>query len=169
MEVVVNDTNVLIDLCDAGLLDCCRALALDFRTLDVVMNELEMPRQREAVERLVDSGFLRVHAVTGRQLRLISDMINRGGGGRLSFEDVAVMVYAREHDCRLLTGDKALRERAAREGIKVSGVLFLTDMLEREGVLAGRELAAALRRLMGTNTRLPKALVMERIARLDGE
>lgn len=41
MEIVVNDTNILIDLYNAGLLPYCKKLNLDFRTLDVVINEIE--------------------------------------------------------------------------------------------------------------------------------
>ena len=36
MEIVVNDTNILIDLYNAGLLPHCKSLDLDFRTLDVM-------------------------------------------------------------------------------------------------------------------------------------
>lgn len=40
MEIVVNDTNILIDLYNAGLLGCCKQLNLDFRTLDLIMEEM---------------------------------------------------------------------------------------------------------------------------------
>ena len=40
MEIVINDTNILIDLFNAGLLGYCRQLDIEFRTLDVIMEEL---------------------------------------------------------------------------------------------------------------------------------
>lgn len=49
MEVVVNDTNILIDLFNAGLLPYCRELNLEFRTLDVVINEIEDSEQHTTV------------------------------------------------------------------------------------------------------------------------
>lgn len=67
MEIVVNDTNILIDLYNAGLLKYCQLLNLD----------------------------------------------------------VSVMVYAKEHNCRLLTGDKTLRTAAENDNIIVSGHRFI--------------------------------------------
>lgn len=52
MEVVVNDTNILIDLIEAGLLKFCRLMSLEFHTLDVVIEEVEEERQRGAVNAL---------------------------------------------------------------------------------------------------------------------
>ena len=54
MEIVINDTNILIDLYDAGLLPYCKKLNLDFRTLDVVINEIEDPEQYAAVRSIID-------------------------------------------------------------------------------------------------------------------
>ena len=48
MEIVVNDTNILIDLFNAGLLPYCKQLNLEFRTLDLIMNEISVVEQREA-------------------------------------------------------------------------------------------------------------------------
>lgn len=39
MEIVINDTNILIDLFNAGLLGYCRQLDIEFRTLDVIISE----------------------------------------------------------------------------------------------------------------------------------
>ena len=64
MEIIVNDTNILIDLYNAGLLPYCKRLDLDFRTLDVVLNEIEVREQLEAVEQLVGMAlcvFIRCH------------------------------------------------------------------------------------------------------------
>ena len=60
MEIVVNDTNILIDLYNAGLLPYCKKLNLDFRTLDVVINEIEDSEQYSAVQSIIDEGTLSV-------------------------------------------------------------------------------------------------------------
>ena len=49
MEIVINDTNIWIDLYNAGLLPYCKKLNLDFRTLDLVVNEIEDSEQYTAV------------------------------------------------------------------------------------------------------------------------
>ena len=81
-------------------------------------------------------------------------------------EDISVMVYAIDHNCRLLTGDKKLKDKATLENVKVSGILFLTDMLTKESVIDGGEMITALERLLSSNSRLPKKLIKERIETL---
>lgn len=53
MEIVINDTNILIDLYNAGLLQYCKKLNLDFRTLDLVVNEIEDSEQYTAVKSIL--------------------------------------------------------------------------------------------------------------------
>ena len=71
MEIVVNDTNILIDLYNAGLLLHCKRLDLDFRTLDVVINEIEEREQLDAVEQLVGSRTLRVDSLSSNQVERV--------------------------------------------------------------------------------------------------
>ncbi len=120
MEIVVNDTNILIDLYNAGLLSHCKRLDLDFRTLDVVINEIEEREQLDAVEQLIGSGTLRVDSLSSNQVERVFQMIGEYDGNcNLSPEDISVMVYAKDNDCRLLTGDKTLRAKAIIENIHI--------------------------------------------------
>ena len=155
MEIVVNDTNILIDLYNAGLLPYCKKLNLDFRTLDVVINEIEDSEQYSAVQSIIDEGTLSVYSLSGEQV-----------GTVLSVEDISVMVYAIDNNCRLLTGDKTLKDKATLENVKVSGILFLTDMLTRESIVDGEDMIMALEHLLSSNNRLPKKLIKERIETL---
>lgn len=167
MEIVINDTNILIDLYNAGLLPFCRKLQLDFRTLDVVMAEIEVEEQLEAVQALVEDGTLTVYSLSGEQVGKVYQKIAMYQGVcNLSPEDIPVMVYAIDNDCRLLTGDKKLRDKAMMENIKVSGVLYITDLLTKEGMIEKEEMAIALDRLLKSNNRLPKRLIKERIEAL---
>lgn len=68
MEIVVNDTNILIDLFNAGLLPYCKKLNLEFRTLDVIINEIEDTEQYSAVQGIIDEGTLSVHSLSGKHL-----------------------------------------------------------------------------------------------------
>lgn len=72
MEIVVNDTNILIDLYNAGLLPYCKKLNLDFRTLDVVINEIEDSEQYSAVQSIIDEGTLSVYSLSGEQVGTVS-------------------------------------------------------------------------------------------------
>jgi rRNA maturation endonuclease Nob1 len=167
MEIVLNDTNILIDLYNAGLLPYCKKLNLDFRTLDVIINEIEDSEQYAAVQSIIDEGTLSVHSLTGEQVGTVFQKVAAYNGVcNLSVEDISVMVYAIDNNCRLLTGDKKLKDKATLENVKVSGILFLTDMLTKESVVDGGEMITALERLLSSNNRLPKKLIKERIETL---
>ena len=164
MEVVINDTNILIDLFNAGLFPYCRKLNLEFRTLDVVINEIEDREQHAAVQHIIEEGTLAVYSLSSEQVgNVLRKVAEYHGICNLSVEDISVMVYAIDNGCRLLTGDKALREKATLENVKVSGILYLTDMLTEEAVISNDEMALALERLLASNNRLPKKLIKERI------
>ena len=164
MEIVVNDTNILIDLFNAGLLPYCKKLNLEFRTLDVIINEIEDTEQYSAVQSIIDEGALAVHSLSGKQVGTVFQKVAEYQGVcNLSVEDISVMVYAIDNDSRLLTGDKKLKDKATLENVKVSGILFLTDMLTQEAVISNDEMASALERLLNSNNRLPKKLIKERI------
>lgn len=167
MEIVVNDTNILIDLYNAGLLDCCKQLNLDFRTLDLIIEEIEVKEQLTAVNKLVSEGILKVYSLSSEQLTTVFEKVNfYDGKCNLSPEDISVMVYAQDNHCRLLTGDKTLREKATLENVTVSGILFLTDMITQNRILKPIEIINALERLLQSNGRLPKELIHERIQQL---
>lgn len=164
MEIVINDTNILIDLFNAGLLEYCKRLNIEFRTLDVVMEEITVEEQKNAINRLVDDGTLTVCTLTGEQVATVFKKIEfYAKNCNLSPEDISVMVYAIDNNCRLLTGDKALRDKATLENVTVSGILYLTDMLSSNGIIPPIEMIHALEQLLMSNGRLPKKLIRERI------
>ncbi len=164
MEIVVNDTNILIDLFNTGLLGYCKLLDIEFRTLDVIMEEITDQGQKEAINRLVSDGTLSVCTLSGEQVARVYGMIGRYAGScNLSPEDISVLVYAMDNNCRLLTGDKTLRVKASLENVTVSGILYLTDMLSKTGIVDSSTMVHALEHLLSSNSRLPKKLIRERI------
>lgn len=76
MEIVVNDTNILIDLYNAGLLPYCKKLNLDFRTLDVVINEIEDSEQYVAVQSIIDEGTLSILFLVSRSELFSKRLLN---------------------------------------------------------------------------------------------
>lgn len=164
MEIVVNDTNILIDLYNSGLLPYCKRLNLEFRTLDVVINEIEVPDQQKAIQSIIDDGTLTVFPLSGAQIgTVLQKVAEYQGACNLSVVDISVMVYAIENNCRLLTGDKKLKEKATLENVRMSGILFLTDMLMTDSSISNTEMITALEKLLSSNNRLPKKIIKERI------
>ncbi len=164
MEIVVNDTNILIDLYNAGLLPYCKKLGIDFRTLDLIINEIENEEQFVAIQHIIDEETLKVHSLSEKQIGVVFEKVAEYQGAcNLSVEDISVMVYAIDNKCRLLTGDKKLKDKALLENVEVSGILYLTDMLTQKGILPEEEMTNALRKLLESNSRLPQKLLKERI------
>jgi len=87
-------------------------------------------------------------------------------GGNLTLTDSTVIYYARSlADCRILTGDRQLRNRAEQRGIKVSGILYVFDQLVELGLLPHVEASKKLAALFRINPRLPKGEVEARIGK----
>lgn len=85
-------------------------------------------------------------------------------GGNLTLTDSTVIYYAKSlTDCRILTGDRQLRNRAEQRGIKVSGILYVFDQLVELGLLSHTEASKKLAALFRINPRLPKGEVETRI------
>ena len=164
MEILISDTNILIDLCTVGLIERCKDLEVDFRTVDFVIHEIKDPKQSEAVQKLVDSGDLTVMGFSPDETMELMELYARYEiHTNLSLTDCAVMLCAKKNNFRLLTGDKNLRIKAGDEGVFVSGILFLTDLMVNEDVVDGNEMADCLETLLKQNSRLPKELIRERI------
>ena len=80
MEIVVSDTNILIDLYNAGLLSYCKKLNIEFRTLDVVINEIEVNEQLRAIQSIIDEGTLTVCCLSGDQMGSVLQKITKYEG-----------------------------------------------------------------------------------------
>ena len=163
----MNDTNILIDLAKADLLRLCPLMSLEFHTLDVIVEEVEDYEQRRAVNELVAEGTLKVRSLSGKQMMTVMEKVEAYEGKcNLSPEDTSVLVYAKENDFRLLTGDKTLRTKAIDDGVTVSGILYLTDRMLDDNLVTAEEMISILQRLLTVNKRLPKKSIEERIKEL---
>lgn len=164
MELLISDTNIFIDLYVSGLLDCCRQLDVEFHTVDFVIHEITDNEQKKAVQELVNTGDLLVERFSPDETLELLEWYERfENRSNLSLTDCAVMLCAKKGGYRLLTGDKMLRLKATNEGITVSGILYLTDMMVDNGVVDRVTMASSLEILLAQNNRLPKALFLERI------
>lgn len=164
MDVVVSDTNIFIDLMSVGLLETIGGLPLNIHTVDYVVEEIRDDKQREAIIRLKESGQIYVKSFDEVESESIIKMyLSRSNN--VSVTDCSVWYYAKKNGYRLLTGDKKLKDTAMSDGVLVSGILFLTDMLVKENIVGMTEMAEKLERLLSINSRLPKSLFNERIAK----
>ncbi len=97
MEIIVNDTNIFIDLHSIGLLRALCDLPYDVRTVDFVINEIMDPAQSELLAALVAEGKIKVERFDMSSYRTTtstSSMIGRGAIGGLMFGGVGVLAGA---------------------------------------------------------------------------
>lgn len=162
MDIIVNDTNIFIDLHSIGLLDRFCELPYEIRTVDFVMAEISNPLQHTDIERLVTAGKIRVESFTAEELIEIVDE-HSAVSGNLSIPDCSVCYYARKHGVLLLTGDRQLRKYAEAGRLTVKGILFVFDELVSHSVITPAAAAEKLRELYTINVRLPKSKIQRRI------
>ncbi|MDE6444282.1 MAG: type II toxin-antitoxin system VapC family toxin [Muribaculaceae bacterium] len=162
MEIIVNDTNIFIDLHSIGLLEALCELPYDVRTVDFVIAEITDPEQSEALSALATERKIRIESFDAEELgEIITE--HSSVPGNISIPDCSVCYYARKHTATLLTGDRQLRRYAEASKVSVRGVLFLFDELVANNIIPSHQAAAKLLELVAINVRLPKAEIEKRI------
>lgn len=161
-KIVVSDTNIFIDLVKLDLLEAFFSLPWDIHTTDLVISELEIPEQKDAVTAFIMSRKLTVGKLDAEEVGLIIERSNETRG-KISITDFSVCHYAQKNNYALLTGDMNLRKVAVKENISVHGILFLFDELVRYDILRPEHAADTLKKLKTVNARLPLDEVDSRI------
>lgn len=162
MEIIVNDTNIFIDLHSIGLLSALCDLPYDVRTVDFVVNEIKDQAQSESLATLVGEGKIKIESFNIDELAEIIEEYSVISGN-LSVPDCSVCYYARKHSATLLTGDRQLRRYAEGNNVTVRGVLFIFDELVAQNIIDAGIAAQKLRELTNINVRLPKSEIEKRI------
>lgn len=163
-KIVVNDTNVFIDLYEVGLLEDFFSLPWEVHTTDLVMLELQREGQHETVARYKADKRLVVPVSEAKELLEIGNMyqqyLNRTN---LSLTDCSVWYYAKVNKYILLTGDRKLRTASTYDGVEVHGVIYVFDCLVEYDVISRQIAVEKLQQLFKINPRLPKEDVEKRI------
>lgn len=168
MKIIVNDTNIFIDLHSIGLLEYMCRLPYEIHTVDFVAAEIVDKEQLKAFNRLVGADKIHVNTFTADEvIEIVSEYSEVSGN--LSIPDCSVCYYARKYQVPMLTGDRRLRRYAEAQFIEVHGILFLFDEMVKYGVLTPDIAATKLDELLNRNARLPKSEITQRICRWRGE
>ena len=149
MEIIVNDTNIFIDLYSCNLLDDFFMLPYNIHTTDFVMNELKEDEQRKVVTKFRNSGQLTIKSFDPQEILSIWEYYRMANKAcNLSIEDCSVLKYTKSLNvARLLTGDKTWRTRAE---------------LVKHKIISPKEAVCHLKLLIEKNVRLPKDEIEKR-------
>lgn len=169
-KIVVNDTNVFIDLSDIGILEQFFHLPWEVHTTDFVMLELLRDGQKDAVASYEREGSLHIASFASEELKEIIQLQRRARiKTNLSLTDCSVWYYAKKNSYTLLTGDHKLRSSSLNEGVEVRGIIYVFDELVATGILSEKIAAEKLALLKSINPRLPKNEIEKRIKLWTGE
>lgn len=151
--VVVNDTNIFIDLLDIGLLEEFFSLPWEIHTTDFVIWELLKEGQQALVSGYIDNGKLHIPILEGEEVMEIAGMYQNYS---ISFTDYSVWYYAKKNKYVLLTGDRKLRVASSKDGVEVHGTIYILDSLVTCGILPYEAAIEKLVLLYKSNPRLPQ-------------
>lgn len=145
-----------------NLLEDTFRLSIEFHTADTVIAEITDTCQEAKINDIITKGCLYVKEFESDELIEILRM-REESGTNVSITDCSVWYYAKQLGCRLLTGDKKLKRCATEDGVMVSGILYITDMLVEENIVTKDTMADKLESLLIQNKRLPKKEIEKRI------
>lgn len=160
MQLLISDTNILIDLEEGKLMDELFRLLYEFAVPDILFAE-ELEAQHS---HLLDMG-LSQGELTSATLHCAVALIQRCSG--VSRNDCFALALARQEQCPLLTGDQRLRAAADREGVEVMGTLWIVNQLVCHQIITREEAKTAYARMRENGRRLPWQLALSSLDRID--
>ena len=163
-KIVVNDTNVFIDLYSVRLLEEFFSLPWEVHTTELVMLELVREGQSETVKQYKDNGKLIIPTLEGKDMVSIGQLkMLHEGKTNVSIADCSVWYYAKQNNYVLLTGDRKLRKVSVIDGVEVHGIIYVFDNLVDAGIITKADAAQKLKDLNIINPRLPQDAIAERL------
>lgn len=164
MEIIVDDTNILIDLANTGLIKYCKKLDIQFYSTEFAIAELTDHSQIESVNRLLAEGTLIEYKFKNDELMSLVNIYREYSlTTNLTTIDCSVMLLAEKLNCRLLTNDQKLVIHAKKRGIEVNGLLWLTDRMVDDRIVSPIQMIDFLQKLLDTNVRAPQKMILERM------
>lgn len=163
-KIVVNDTNVFIDLYEVGLLEEFFSLPWEVHTTNFVMLELLKEGQHDTIAKYKADKRLNVPVFEAEELMEIGNLYQQNLNKiNLSFTDCSVWYYAKVNKYILLTGDRKLRTVSVFDGVDVHGVVYVFDNLVELEIISRQIAIEKLQQLYAINNRLPKEEIDKRI------
>ena len=165
MKIIVEDTNLIIDLVNTGLLQFCKKMDIEFQTTEFVIKEIKRPEQRSTLKGLISNEELKMVVFNIEEMLQLANLEEEcRSTNNLSTADCSVVLLAERLGCRLLTADQKLVHFAQSRGLVASGFLWLTDKMVEKGIVCPKDMVEYLNRYLETNKRAPEKEVNERIA-----
>ncbi|RLA50756.1 MAG: DUF3368 domain-containing protein [Gammaproteobacteria bacterium] len=159
MQLLISDTNIIIDLKEGELLEDFFRLPYQFSVPDILFSdELE---ERHA--NLLGLG-LKVSELTEDSMIKAFGLVDKYNGP--SRNDCLALMLAMQENCPLLTGDGQLKKAAENEGVLVMGTLWVVEELVKREIISILSASEAYEKMREGGSRLPWGLAEERLSHL---
>lgn len=149
--ILLSDANVLIDLGYVGGLQLLPMLGRT-EVLSTVLLECHDARQPELMSQIADVGIVTVEAT--RALLEAADAY-AAEDDELSLQDRQCLLYARDQERVLITGDLMLRNAAQRERVTFHGTVWLVEEAYNRSLIGTADLCRWLTQWPLQRRRLP--------------
>jgi hypothetical protein len=156
-QVYISDTNIWIDLRNAGLLDAMFDLPFTLCCTDFVLNEL----QDFDHSRLRARGLV-VETLDEQATAALFPLMQAHNNSSLA--DLSCYQLAQQTGRALLTGDGRLRKQALADGLQVHGALWLLDQMVMHQIIEPKTAAERLHSMLDSGARLPELDCQKRLA-----
>ena len=148
MRLLISDANILIDLEEGKLIEQMFQLPCQFSIPDILFEE-ELDEQHQYFITL----GLKLDELSEATMLYGMELTQKYTNP--SRNDCFALALARQENCPLLTGDKALREAAEAEAISVKGTIWLVGLMIRQDLVTTDQARAAYQRMKDARRRLP--------------
>ncbi|NLF97749.1 MAG: type II toxin-antitoxin system VapC family toxin [Candidatus Riflebacteria bacterium] len=143
----VIDSSVILDYYEVKGLSHLMGFPYRLVTLDLMIHDLEIPTPAE----IANSGIISVET----PVEIMLAMGQLSAAYKISTFDAALLLYAKTTNSILLSGDKALRNAAKKEGAAVKGTLWVLESLVSNNILKSDQACFILERMFMLGRRLP--------------
>lgn len=135
-QFYVVDTNTIFDLHYGKLLQIAFRLPCKFVITSFIIRELRNP----PFHTLSSMGLL-VEKLNPDEVKELLEMMGRYEGP--SYQDISVLILAKNKNTVLITGDEALRRAAADNSVDCHGTCWLIDYLAHQSLITFSDAIAA--------------------------
>ncbi len=155
MQLLISDSNILIDMEVADLTQKMFALPYSFAVPDILYyEELENDHKE-----LLSLG-LKVLPMRSETIKYMESIVPRYK--QASRNDLFALALAKQEACPLVTGDSALRNAGEKEAVIIFGTLWIVDEMIKFDIVTVHEARVAFELMKVNKRRLPWALIEKR-------
>lgn len=148
MQLLISDANILIDLKEGRLLEAVFRLPYRFAVPDILFYE-ELEEQHT---HLLGMGLM-INELTSDSMLYALELSTRVTGP--SRNDCFALALARQEQCPLLSGDRALRTLASQEAVVVMGTIWLVEQMVQQKIITIQVAKDAYESMRVNGRRLP--------------